>query len=132
MNKIKLEKLIYKNYLKTALTSILFIELVLIIIYFNASNNMIKTSMNFVLKDINTNVSEIVQKEMEHIDLKFSKVETIAKILQNEHKVYFKDPHRHFNFNKISFKRASNGILYKEDNGGSSVIVFNNQKLQET
>lgn len=129
MNKIRLEKLIYKNYLKTALTSILFIELVLIIIYFNASNNMIKTSMNFVLKDINTNVSEIVQKEMEHIDLKFSKVETIAKILQNEHKVYFQEPHRHFNVNKISFKRASNGILYKEDNGGSSVIVFNNQKI---
>ena len=50
MKKITLERLIYKNYLKTSLASIFLIGLVLTIIYFSVNNNMIKKNINFILK----------------------------------------------------------------------------------
>lgn len=49
IEKISLEKLIYKNYLKTSLFSILFIELVLVIIYFTVNHNLINKSIDFLL-----------------------------------------------------------------------------------
>ena len=52
MTKITLEKLIYKNYLKTSLASILFIELVLVIVYFIVNNKLIGKSTDFIIRDL--------------------------------------------------------------------------------
>ncbi|MGB5920530.1 hypothetical protein, partial [Arcobacter sp.] len=60
MKKTTLKEIIYKNYLKTTLSSIFFIELVLLILYFYANNNILEKSKNLVLKDVKQSVNERV------------------------------------------------------------------------
>ena len=127
MKKIILEKLIYKNYLKTALTSILFIEIALIVIYFNVNNSMVNKSVDFILNDIKKSVYTIVKSATSEIEHKFSDIENLAYILQNEHQNFFKY-YKDINLeNKPNFSFANNGMYYKtKDNGGSSVVVSKN------
>lgn len=124
MSKIILEKLIYKNYLKTALTSILFIEIALLIIYFSANKNMVNTSIDFIQKDIRKSVNTIVYNITAQTEHRFQDIESIIHILQNEHKNFFKYKFKTDNKNPPILEYSENGMYYKsKDNGGSSVIV---------
>jgi diguanylate cyclase (GGDEF)-like protein len=124
MKKITLESLIYKNYLKTSLTSILFIELVLVIIYFIVNSDITQKSTDLTLKNIKYNTYELVKEKSKQVDSKIFEIETLAKILQKEHQDFFEN-HGEFNLNKKPiFDFAQNGMYYKvNDNGGSSVVV---------
>ncbi|MGP2655489.1 diguanylate cyclase [Malaciobacter sp. WC5094] len=131
MKKIYLEKLIYKNYLKTSLTSILLIEILLIIIYFSVNSNMAKISIDFLLKDIKTNTNELVETKIQNLSNKFSQIENLTKILQNEHKYFFENKDMFIYKNhKNLFKYTDDGVFYKEvDNGGSSLILSKKTQL---
>lgn len=127
MNKIILEKLIYKNYLKTALTSILFIEIILVIIYFSVNKNMVDTSIDFILNDVKksayTNVNNVTLMN-EH---KFKNIENAVILLQNEHQNFFINDYKLRDSLNPVFKYAENGMYYKAvDNMGSSVLVSKN------
>jgi hypothetical protein len=93
MTKITLERLIYKNYLKTSLTSIFFIELVLVVIYFIVNNKLIEKSTDFILRDLKENTYKLVDEKTKSIDKKLSEIELVAKILQEEHQHFFQYPH---------------------------------------
>lgn len=130
MNKIILEKLIYKNYLKTALTSILFIEITLIIIYFNANNSMTVKSLDFILNDIKKSVYISVNKATSQTEHIFKDIENLTTILQNEHQNFFKYLENIDLEDKPIFKYAENGMYYKkQNNGGSSVVLSKDTKL---
>ncbi|WP_072681893.1 diguanylate cyclase [Arcobacter sp. LA11] len=130
MDKIILEKLIYKNYLKTALTSILFIEITLIVIYFNVNNSMVNKSVDFILNDIKKSLSTIVQNATFEIEHKFNDIENLTYILQNEHQNFFKHYKEITLEKKPNFDYAKNGMYYKSiDNGGSSVVVSKNTAI---
>lgn len=132
MNKIILEKLIYRSYLKTALTSILFIEVALIIIYFSASNNMVNESVDFILKDIKKNVYEQVSQSTSNVEHRFEDIEKLATILQNEHQNFFKYQNNINLENPPKFDFAENGMYYKlENNGGSSIVVSKKTPITE-
>lgn len=130
MEKIILKKLIYKNYLKTSLTSILFIEIILIIIYFNANNTMLNKSVDFILEDIKKNLTLNVVHVTEDINRRFDYIEKLTNILQIEHENFFE----YQNSIKIKktpqFAYSDNGMYYKiVDNGGASVVVSKNTKI---
>jgi len=61
MKKITLERVLYKNYLKTSLISIFLIELFLVFFYFIINKNMIDKSANFLLNDVENSISLIVE-----------------------------------------------------------------------
>ena len=124
MNKIILEKLIYKNYLKTALTSILFIEIVLLIIYFSANKNIVNTSIDFILNDTKKSVYNNVNNMTSLTDHRFKNIENLVRLLQNEHQSFFKNNFQIKNSINPTFKYAENGMYYKSiDNKGASVGV---------
>lgn len=126
VKKITLKQIIYKNYLKTTLTSILFIELALLILYFNANKNILEKSTNFVLKDVRTSVYDRVRDIKYQINNSFLEIENNLKLLQNEHQNFFEQIDN-LKINKdVKFDYSKNGMYYKtDDNGGSSVIVSN-------
>lgn len=124
IEKISLEKLIYKNYLKTSLFSILFIELVLVIIYFTVNHNLINKSIDFLLNDLQKNAYQLVEEKTKSIDKKIEEIELLAKILQKEHQHFFEYSHHYHKIEKPIFQYAQNGMYYKiNNNGGSSVVV---------
>ncbi|MBU0924508.1 sensor domain-containing diguanylate cyclase [bacterium] len=132
MKNITLEKLIYKNYLKTSLASILFIELVLVIIYFTVNNNIIEKSIDLILKDIKSNTYELVNEKSKLMDDKIDGLETIAKILQQEHQDFFENNSKYNLIKNPTFDYAKNGMYYKlHDNGGSSLVVSNQTNITE-
>ena len=132
MTKITLEKLIYKNYLKTSLTSIFFIELVLVVIYFLVNNKLIEKSTDFILRDLKESTYKLVDEKTKSIDKKLTEMELLAKILQEEHQHFFQYPHSYTKSEKPQFDYAQNGMYYKVyDNGGSSVVVSKNTPIDE-
>jgi len=132
MKNIILEKLIYKNYLKTSLTSILFIEIALIILYFNVNSNMINKSVEFILKDIKQSTNALVLKETQNIEKKFYEIEVLAKLLQKEHENFFENQNNISLKSNANFEQASNGMYYKtNNNGGSSLVMSKNTVLNE-
>jgi diguanylate cyclase (GGDEF)-like protein len=132
LDKITLEKLIYKNYLKTSLTSIFFIELVLIVIYFTVSNNLINKSIDFVLTDLKQNIYKLVDERTKSIDRKLTEVELLAKVLQKEHQNFFEFPQNYNQIDKPKFQYSQNQMYYKtNNNGGSSVVVSKDTPIDE-
>lgn len=63
MKKITLERVLYKNYLRTSLISIFLIELFLVFFYFIINKNMIDKSANFLLNDVENSISLIVENQ---------------------------------------------------------------------
>ena len=110
VNKISLKDLIYKNYLKTSLASIIFIELVLIIIYFIVNNNLINKSTDFILADLKQNTYKLVHEKTISIDKKLSEIEFLAKILQKEHQHFFEYSNHKNEADKPKFEFAQNGM----------------------
>lgn len=132
MKNITLEKLIYKNYLKTSLASIIFIETILVLVYFLVSNNIINKNIDYILKDLQKNTTSIVNEKIELINNKLSEMESLVNILQKEHQDFFTNKLKFSPNQDIEFSFASNGMFYKvNNNGGSSVVVSNETKIDD-
>lgn len=127
MKRMTLKSLIYKNYLKTALTSLLFIEVALIIIYFNANSSLVKSSTDFIKKDITKSVYKSVNASTKNIQHQFNDIETVLKILQNEYQNYFKYYQNVEIKNTEQFAYAPNGMYYKTHNDGFSSVVMSKE-----
>jgi len=132
MKNIVLKKLIYGNYLKTTLTSIFFIEIALIFLYFYSNSYMVDKNIKFLLNDIRVNVYEKVRDIKSHIKTSLSHIEQNVKFLHNEHQQFFKYIHSFDLYENVEFERASNGMFYKkENNGGSSLVVSKNTTINK-
>ncbi len=132
MKKITLKKLIYNSYLKTTLTSILLIEVVLIFLYFSSNHKLIDTTVDFVLEDLKLSVLDRVSSTTFIINEKFNNLENQAILLQNEHQNFFSHKKNITLDNNPEFDFASNGMYYKkENNGGSLVVVSKNTTIDE-
>lgn len=132
MKKVNLKKLIYQNYLKTALVSILFIELALLLLYFYVTNNVVNKSSNLVIKDVQYSVYSKIDNLKNNINKDFLNIEKTLRVLQIEHQNFFKF-YKSINIqNKPKFEKAYNNMFYKSlDNGGSSVVVSKNTLINK-
>ena len=127
MKKITLKNIIYSNYLKTTLTSIFFIELALLILYFNVNNDILDKSTKFVLKDVKESIYNRINDIKYDINNSFASIEKNIKILKNEHQNFFEQIEKLKINHNIKFGLASNGVHYKtNDNGGSSIVISKN------
>ncbi|WP_321468089.1 diguanylate cyclase [Halarcobacter sp.] len=133
MNKIRLEKLIYKNYLKTSVFSILFIELALLIIYFTVNNKIVNISIQSLLSDIEKSVYSTIKNSIKDTEQKFNNIENLSYILQNEHENFFKYVVKLNDFDGKYYRYANNGVFYKYKNiDGASLFVSNKEKIDRS
>ncbi|WP_321315001.1 diguanylate cyclase [Halarcobacter sp.] len=133
MNKIRLEKLIYKNYLKTSVFSILFIELALLIIYFTVNNKIVNISIQSLLSDIEKSVYSTIKNSIKDTEQKFNNIENLSYILQNEHQNFFKYVVKLNDFDGKYYRYANNGVFYKYKNiDGASLFVSNKEKIDRS
>jgi diguanylate cyclase (GGDEF)-like protein len=93
---------------------------------------LIEKSTDFILRDLKENTYKLVDEKTKSIDKKLSEIELVAKILQEEHQHFFQYPHINNKLEKPLFQYAENGMYYKiSDNGGSSVVVSKETKIDE-
>lgn len=128
MKKITLERLIYKNYLKTSFTSILFIELVLVIIYFTVNYNMIQKNIDLMLKDTKFNAHELVNEKVKAIDDKIAEIETLSKTLQKEYQS-FSEQSLENNINKKPYDFIEDFLNINLPYNGKSFVLNNDGKI---
>ena len=82
MKKITLERLLYKNYLKTSLISIFLIELFLVFFYFIIHKNMINKSSEFLLNNVESTISLIIENHSEIIKEESTKSQSLDQLLK--------------------------------------------------
>lgn len=131
MKKVTLKSVIYQNYLKTTLSSIFFIEIALLFSYFYVNGYLVDKSINFVLKDIKESVYHRVKDIRYHINTTFELVENRARILQNEHENFYNYFYDYEIKDRVNFETAQNGMYYKKDNKGASVVVSKGTEIDK-
>jgi len=132
MNKaLSLDKLIYKNYLKSSLVPIFAIELILLALYFGVSYYITKKSQETLITQATTNLIEIGKREAYSINNQLLDVSRLSQIMRKDHERFFKNPTECFLPNgEPEFKYHQNGVYYKsKDNGGSSTYYESNVKM---
>jgi len=110
----------------------LFIEVVLVFLYFSSNNKLINTTVDFILEDLKHSVLDRVSSTTSIINEKFNNLENQSSLLQNEHQNFFSFKDNITLDNKPKFTFAPNGMYYKtENNGGSSVVVSKNTTIDD-
>lgn len=110
MKKITLERLLYKNYLKTSLVSIFLIELFLVFFYFIIHKNMINKSSEFLLNDVENSISLIIENHSQTVDEESIKTQSLEHLLN--HFIKIKLPYK----GKILIINNFGEILFIDEN----------------
>ena len=110
MKKITLERLLYKNYLKTSLVSIFLIELFLVFFYFIIHKNMINKSSEFLLNDVENSISLIIENHSQTVDEESIKTQSLEHLLN--HFIKIKLPYK----GKILIINNLGEILFIDEN----------------
>ncbi|MGM0518296.1 MAG: diguanylate cyclase [Campylobacterota bacterium] len=131
MKKIALKDLIYRNYLKTSLTSLVLIEIFLIVLYFSVNNNLSKKNIDFMINDISTDINKYLDLRYDSVSKDFQSIEQNLKIVKRHHEDFFKNYDDIPIKNDIKLAKAKNQITYKQTKKGSSVAVSNRFDLTE-
>ena len=132
MNKsLSLDKLIYKNYLRSSLVPIFAIELILLALYFGVSYYITKKSQETLTSQATTNLIEIGKREAYSINNQLLDVSRLSQIMQKDHERFFVNTTECILPNgEPEFAYHENGVYYKtKDNGGSSTYYESNVKM---
>ena len=119
----KLQHLIYRSFLTSALIPLVVIELVLLCIYFGITHYISLKYRDTLLLEATTSLQEITSREAWSIDSQLRDVTRHAVIMQRDHERFFRDRAAcHLPQGEPQFRRHANGALYKsENNGGASL-----------
>lgn len=133
MKKIRLNRLIYKNFMMGALLPILFIELALIIMYFTINSYIGERVTYAFTEQAKHSIVNAVNKEVEIINNHFLEIERVAIQLQAEHQQFFADmDNEPMPKDDGLLVKADSGALYKlKDNEGSALYYSSDTVITE-
>jgi len=125
VKKEKLSKLIYRNFMATALLPIFFIEIALVVMYFSTNSYVSdKVSDTFVGHSKET-ISSVVDREVLVLNNQLLEIEKYVVQMQNEHQLFFRDMSRYKpKDTDATFAFAENGAYYKTNNNGGSAAYY--------
>ena len=130
---MKLNKIITRHFLKSALVPILVIELALVLMYFSISQYTFQTTQTEMIDQATEQLSRVTFLEAESIDASLQGVADLGRIMQQEHESYFKSQDACYLPNgEPTFSVHENGSFYKsEDNGGSTLFYSETTEIGE-
>ncbi|WP_321314436.1 ATP-binding protein [Halarcobacter sp.] len=132
MAKKFLQQVLSLHFIKFSLIPILVVEVALLILYFSINAYISSKNTNLLLNEAQSHVKDILSNEVELIEDKLNEVSMMAKLLQNEHQVLFKNlKNNRLPNGKPSFDVAPNGVFYKTNKVGSSVYYSAQTKIDE-
>ncbi|XOB63024.1 sensor histidine kinase [Campylobacterota bacterium DY0563] len=132
MAKKFLQQVLSLHFIKFSLIPILVVEVALLVLYFSINAYISSKNTNLLLNEAQSHAKDILSNEVKLIEDKLNEITMMAKFLQNEHQVIFKNPKNSALPNgKPSFDVASNGVFYKTNKIGSSVYYSSQTKIDE-
>jgi len=120
---LRLQTVIYQSYLSSALAPILFIELLLLLLYFGINQYMSTAHKESLYTETVTSLEQIVDREVSNINLKLIGISQLTQLLRLDHQTFFssdkscEQPNGH-----AEYGVHKNGAYYKlRNNGGGSL-----------
>lgn len=121
----KLQHLIYRSFLTSALIPLVVIELVLLSIYFGITHYISMKYRATLLEEATTSLQEILSREAGSIDSQLSDVTRHAVLMQRDHERFFRNPESCLlPQGEPQFRRHANGALYKSENNGGASLYY--------
>ena len=129
---LSIKSLIHKEFKFTFIVTILFIETMLLLLYFGVNYYTTYNTKKLLVSEVKENLNQISVREAKNINYQMKSINDIAVFLQKEEQNFFENPKMTDMSKKaLHFKKAPNGIFYKtEDNNGSSVCFLNVKKIK--
>ncbi|SDY06591.1 diguanylate cyclase (GGDEF) domain-containing protein [Allochromatium warmingii] len=120
---VSLQRLIYRNYLKSALIPMLAIEIVLLTLYFSINLYISSRNQATLLQEVQNNLLTIITSEAHSINTQLGEVAHLTGVLQRAQETFFAHPDGcRLPNGPPRLERHPNGAYYKtEDNGGASL-----------
>ncbi len=135
---VSLQRLIYRNYLRSALSQMLVIEVVLLLLYFSINQYISERNQAVLLQEVTHNLHTVVLKQAKSTSLQLEEISRLARILQQDHTEFFAHPEPCFlPHGEPELRVHDNGAYYKAvDNGGGSLYyaattIIGNQEQQK-
>ncbi len=120
---VKLDRLIFKKFFRSALIPIFFIEIILLVLYFGINSYAAGEIEQTLLRIAKDNAQKILSGEAWKIDQQMKEVSRLARVMQRDHERFFKElPNCIMPNFDAKYGVHSNGVYYKlVDNGGASL-----------
>ena len=120
---LRLQSVIYKSYLSSALAPILFIELLLLLLYFGINQYMSEAHKEALYTETVTSLEQIVDREVSNINLKLIGISQLTQLLRLDHETFFSSDKSCEQPNgQAKYGVHKNGAYYKlRNNGGGSL-----------
>jgi diguanylate cyclase (GGDEF)-like protein len=128
-----LQKIIYRQYLKSALVPMLVIEILLLSLYFGINLYTSGKNQALLLEEVQGNLLDLTSVRATRIDTQLRGVARLASIMQADHERFFaSDRYCVLPNGEPQFARHANGAYYKQaDNGGSSLYYSATTRIGE-
>lgn len=120
-----LRTFVFREFFKTALIPLLFIELALVLLYFGINAYNQRNMVNTLEQEITSHLEVVVSNKTKLLSEQLQTITILADLLQHQVQLYYLNQTAEAPYSAlpVEFDYAPNGVFYKtRDNGGSSLF----------
>ena len=128
---VKLQSLVYRNFLRSSLIPLLVIELLLLILYFGINLYISDKNRSTLVSEVKQSLSEITSNEALRVNQHLQDVTRSAKIMQLDHELFFNSERCFLPNGTPEFLTHPNGVFYKVNPVGASVYYSSSTIIGE-
>ncbi|MDB1122651.1 diguanylate cyclase [Vibrio algarum] len=128
---IKLQSLVYRNFLRSSLIPLLVIELLLLALYFGINLYISDQNRTTLVSEVKQSLSEITTNEALRVNQHLEEVTRSARIMQLDHELFFNSKRCFLPNGKPKFGTHPNGVFYKINPVGASVYYSSTTNIGE-
>lgn len=128
---IKLQSLVYRNFLRSSLIPLLVIEVLLLALYFGINLYISDKNRTTLVSEVKQSLSEITTNEALRVNQHLEEVTRSARMMQLDHELFFNSKRCFLPNGKPEFDTHPNGVFYKVNPVGASVYYSSSTNIGE-
>ena len=130
MSAVRINTLIYRHYLKSALLPIFMIEVALLLLYFGINRYIAEHNQITLLSEATENIQEIASREVTGINRQLQEVSHLACIMQRNHEAFFANVENYYlPHGEPDFAVHPNGVYFKTQNNGGASLYYSSSTV---
>ncbi len=128
---IKLQSLVYRDFLRSSLLPLLVIEVLLLALYFGINLYISDKNRTTLVSEVKQSLSEITTNEALRVNQHLEEVTRSARMMQLDHELFFNSERCFLPNGKPEFDTHPNGVFYKVNPVGASVYYSSSTDIGE-
>ncbi|MEF1309548.1 diguanylate cyclase [Vibrio mytili] len=128
---VKLQSLVYRDFLRSSLIPLLVIEVLLLALYFGINLYISDKNRSALISEVKQSLREITTNEALRVNQHLQEVTRLAKIMQYDHELFFSSTRCFLPNGNPEFATHANGVYYKVNPVGASVYYSSSTHIGE-